>query len=289
MPQFPDNLPSIPKKVRAKALVDHLAELLARSEEQSASDAVEAVFGLGRRWPKWAIDVAREPFVPLEVRRIIERAAQASYHRQIVITERRTGVVSGEVEDLMSDLEGFGDTRGVCHLEVVFDTPHAYVYGLCAIAAWAGQNACQIDFDFRHARVAHFLNRAGVSEALRNPASDPIQFDSETILGFTRIDPSAHFQTDTHAGRLVDLFRKHVELSDQTARALATSFAELIENAVKHRRIRCPAWLFANYHPQPKIMHICICDRGVGIQRSFLDSDNAEIRAMGQHRTDWIQ
>ena len=116
-----------------------------------------------------------------------------------------------------------------------------------------------------------------------------MRFDTETILGFTRIDPATRFETDAHAGRLVDLFRKHIHLSDPTVRALETAFAELIENVVKHGRITHPAWLFANYHPLPKIMHICVCDRGIGIQQSFLESENPEMRALGATPNEWIK
>ncbi len=137
--------------------------------------------------------------------------------------------------------------------------------------------------------MAHFLKRAGVIEALRNPKTDPVRFDTETILGFTRIDPNESFDTDTHAGRLVDLFRHNADIPQSSARALAVSFAELIENAIKHGKIGSPAWLFANYHPIPRIMHICICDRGIGNQQSFIESDDAESRRLGQRDTDWIR
>jgi len=90
--------------------------------------------------------------------------------------------------------------------------------------------------------------------------------------------------------QLVGVCRQHSELVGDTPEVLGTVFAELIENSVKHGRLKYPAWLFANYHPQPEIMHICIADRGVGIQKTFLESDHPELRSLAQsHPTNWIR
>jgi len=97
------------------------------------------------------------------------------------------------------------------------------------------------------------------------------------------------FPTDEHAGRLVELFRQNLpELSAGSAKSLGIAFAELIENVVKHAGIHSDAWLFANYHPKPRIMHMAICDRGRGIRRSFLESDSDAVRQIGEHSLDWI-
>jgi anti-sigma regulatory factor (Ser/Thr protein kinase) len=293
MASFVDNLPNVPKQMRKAAVVDYLqAQLAAGGNEDGARATVLAIATLGRKWERWVLLLAQEYSVPPEVQRVLQVVVaidEKQYRREIVVTERGTGLGRAEVESLLDGIESLQDTRGRCHLKIVFDTSQVYVYGLCAIAAWAYQNAVDIEFDCRQPRVEHFLTRAGFFEALRNPESEPVRFDTETILGFTRIDPATRFETDAHAGRLVGLFRKHIDLPESAARALATSFAELIENAVKHGRIARPAWLFANYHPQPKIMHICVCDRGIGIQQSFLDSENPEIRALGKTPHDWIK
>ena len=66
-------------------------------------------------------------------------------------------------------------------------------------------------------------------------------------------------------------------------------FAELIENAVKHGEITSPAWLFANYHPQPQIMHVCICDRGLGVRKTFEKSSSPRLRELALASSDWIR
>jgi hypothetical protein len=280
---FAANLPNIPKQARKAAVVEHLQMHLKQGgSDEDARAMVLEVARLGRKWTGWVLHLAQDRSMPPEVQRVIENVAGVlaaeQYTREIVVAEKGTGLSRGEVEGLLDGLENLQNTRGHCHLRVVFDTSQVYVYGLCAIAAWAYQNAVEVEFDCHQSRVEHFLTRAGFFEALRDPDSEPVRFDTETILGFTRIDPATRFETDAHAGRLVDLFRKHIGLPESTARALAISFAELIENAVKHGRIARPAWLFANYHPQPKIMHICVCDRGIGIQQSFLESENPAMR-----------
>jgi len=190
---------------------------------------------------------------------------------------------------LLEHLEEIHVRRRNCHLRVRFTTDNVYIYGLCAIAAWASQNAADLEFTYTHDRVRHFLHRTGVIEGLRNPEAEPFLFDDVNFLGFTRIDPQGGFEIDQHAGRLAELLATHSKLSPDAASSFATCFAELIENCLKHGAIGSSAWLFDNYHPQPRRMHICICDRGMGVRASFEQSADAALRAMAEHPTHWIR
>lgn len=218
-----------------------------------------------------------------------KRSALLKHERRFVVAGKETGTKRGEVDAIMARLEGIQVPEGGCDLHVRFQTPHAYAYGLCALAAWAAQNARSIRFEGEQ-RVGFFLERAGVIRALNDPQSEPVQFDGENHIGFTRVPAAGlRFDTDFHAGRFVALLRKHTDLDERAAEAMTIAFSELIENCIKHGNIASDAWLFANYHPKDRKMHICICDRGMGVQRSFLESENEVIRAIGEHPTRWIK
>lgn len=202
----------------------------------------------------------------------------------------RTGLNRTQIDHLLASLEASRSKVPSLSLHFHFSESQVYPYGLCAIAAWATQNASQIEFSYEAERTQEFLHASGLIEALREPEGDPVRFDRRNLIGFTRIRSGVSFPTDEHAGRLVELFRQNLaDLSTVSAKSLGIAFAELIENVVRHAGIRSDAWLFANYHPKHRIMHMAICDRGRGIRRSFLDSDSDEVRRIGEHPVDWIR
>ena len=250
-----------------------------------------SVAQIGRQWERRLIKdlralIEHDPQNPLAA--LVLPFVEYATCREFVVHERETGATLPNLESLLCRLEDIPrDPRPRLFIE--FQTPHAYVYGLCAIAAWGAAHASSANFRSQFDRVSHFLERAGFMDAFRDPSSDPVRFDSETILGFTRIDPEKQFPTDSHAGRLVELFRKQTELPEKAARALSICFAELIENAIKHGEIGAPAWLFANYHPQHKIMHVCICDRGLGVQKTFEQCADARLRTLAKEPTQWLR
>ena len=263
-----------------------------RGEDAAAVTAVlTSVAQIGRQWEKLLVkhlcafqeDSPQDPLAAL-----ISPFVDAATRENLIVHERETGATLPNLESLLCRLEDLRrDPKP--RLFVDFQTPHAYVYGLCAIAAWGAAHASSMHFRSQFDRVLHFLERAGFFEGIRDPASDPVRFDTETILGFTRIDPDQQFPTDSHAGRLVKLFRQQTDMPEKAARALSISFAELIENAVKHGDIKAPAWLFANYHPQHRIMHVCICDRGLGVRKTFEESTDERLRMLAEDATEWLR
>ena len=279
------------KDQRWRLVRRELDKCVTSGDSARISAILDSLARIGRQWEKWLIEhlselVAQTPQDPLAplLLPFLETATTVT----LVLRDRETGASLSELESLLGRLESIRRNPRP-RLRVDFQTPHAYVYGLCAISAWAAAHAADIRFESQFPRVLHFLERAGVVEGFRDPASEPVRFDTETIFGFTRVDPNKQFQTDAHAGRLVELFRKHMVLSEKTAVALSISFAELIENAIKHGEITSPAWLFANFHPQPKILHVCICDRGLGVQRTFEQSSSQRLRSLATDPTAWIR
>lgn len=289
--EFVQKLPNLPKTERDARILDEFLRR-AMTEDFSAIEVfLDAIARLGRKWERQLVHllsnfITEHSDHPLAdpIQQFISNLKQAT----IVIRHKETGSNLDDMASLLARLEQLPrDPKPI--LNVRFDTQDAYVYGLCAIAAWSSAHASAINFESTYPRVSYFLERAGVVEGLRDPSSEPVRFDTETILGFTRIDPSKVFDTDGHAGRLVGLFRSNMDLRPDTAQALAISFAELIENAIKHGGITSPAWLFANYHPQPQIMHVCICDRGMGVQRTFENSSNERLRGIASESLNWLR
>jgi len=285
-------LPRTRRKERL-SLIRHKMDEIARTSntEELMRGFLERIASIGRDWEKRLIRqlqqlIESEPESQLTP--LISAFLEDKAHVALVLHERDTGAGLRELEGVLSRLERLPkNPRPILHVN--FETPHAYVYGLCAIAAWAAAHAKDTIVESRYPRVDNFIKRAGFLEGLRDPSAEPVRFDTETILGFTRIDPTRRFESDLHASRLVELFQKQTTLTAQTAQALSISFAELIENAIKHGEIRSPAWLFANYHPQPKLMHVCICDRGVGVHETFEQSSDPRLRELATHPTNWIR
>ena len=291
MGAFAEMLQLARKDERPQLIQQRLKDLAAQGDLEKLQSTLDEVVQLGRKWEFLLTKILAKQIENESTSALAEIASpvldQLS-RRELVLREKETGAYLSDLERLLGRLEAIRRVPGML-LNVNFETQFAYVYGLCAIAAWAAQNARNLSFESRHPRVEYFLQRAGIIEAFRDPLSEPVKFDTETILGFTRIDPGKRFETDAHAGRLVKLFRNHLELSKPTADALSISFAELIENAVKHGEITSPAWLFANYHPQPQIMHVCICDRGLGVRKTFEKSSSPRLRELALASSDWIR
>ncbi len=292
--EFARGIPNLPKVSRWPAIRQRLEEMLEVSESTSVAnqaDLLKEICFLGKNYERllleslasWLEEMAPNP--PKHIVKFVQDRLRLS----IRIDDRQSGADLNHLAQLLQRLEQL-PRRPRRTLDVNFNTPHAYVYGICAIAAWATQNATGLSSQSQHDRVSLFLDRAGFLKAWGDKNSEPVQFDTDTILGFTRIDVDSTFQTDTHAGRLVDLFKRNMLLDSRTAASLSICFAELIENAVKHAAIRQSAWLFANYHPQHRIMHVCICDRGIGIRQTFLDSQNPRLIQMAEDRNSkWIK
>lgn len=287
MKSFIESLPNVPRKERRSTLLQAIQEC---TSETDATNLIRGVARLGRKWERLVVEVLDDLLADTSHPHgdLLRRESESFLERTLVLRERDTGSKLHEIRGVLERLEHIPKCPPPV-LSIEFDTPHEYVYGLCAIAAWASERARSVRFESRYPRVEYFLQRGGVVEAITNRASDPVKFDTDTILGFTRIDPETRFQTDAHAGRLVQLFRNHMVLERTTAEALSITFAELIENAVKHGEIQSSAWLFANYHPQPKVMHVCICDRGVGVRETFERSSTARLRELAKHPTAWLR
>lgn len=289
--EFAVALQHLPKRKRWAAVQTQLESMLAR--DTSADDQIallRQVCRIGKNYERMVLDSLGVWIQSMEPSTVQHLSQFLSDQRRVPfeITDRQAGAHLGDLKNLLMRLEQL-PKKPACDLDVQFNTQYAYVYGLCAIAAWATQNARALRVDALHDRVTYFLERAGFLAAWKDRDSDPVNFDTDTIFGFTRIDAGVRFPTDTHASRLVDLFRKNMSLDDQVAVSLSTCFAELIENTVKHGEIRHAAWLFANYHPKPKIMHVCICDRGMGIRETFLQSGNPRLMRMAHSGRDWIK
>jgi len=288
---FVEKLPLARKNERQQLIREKLMEVATQGDSEQLRSILDGIVRLGRKWEYLLTKILAEQIQNEPKCALSENAApylDQLTREELVLRDRETGIYLSDLQELLGRLEKIQKRPGMM-LNVKFETQSAYVYGLCAIAAWAAAHTRSLRFESRFPRVEYFLQRAGILEAFLDPASEPVKFDTETILGFTRIDPGKRFETDAHAGRLVGLFRNHMELSGPTAQALSISFAELIENAVKHGEITSPAWLFANYHPQPRIMHVCICDRGLGIRKTFENSSNPRLRELTLKPTDWIR
>lgn len=280
-------LSSLPRNERRPAVIEYLSQHLEHSDPEQLRSEVAKIMSLGRRWSDLIHAIPNHDDVSVELKSQIQKYIVDRSVCDLVVDYKDTGIGRWEIEKMLSNLEAIDASRQKSNLRVTFDTENVYIYGLCAIAAWASQNAETLDFLYVHDRVKYFLQRAGVIEALGDPKSDPVKFDRTNFIGFTRIDPT--LSSDAHAGRLVGLLSAHVDMSDQTAQALGTCFAELIENSIKHGEITSPAWLFANYHPEPQYLHVCICDRGIGIQKSFSKSENKDISDMARESEIWIK
>jgi len=289
---FANRLERIPKVDREQAIIREIVRVSAISGEPGVSNLVDSIAFKGKRWKKLIVKclgmiLATESMA--ESAPLAQRLLRKLLQIELVLRDKETGAQLNEICGLIARLEEFPrDLRPF--LTVRFETPDAYVYGLCAIAAWASAHARDLTISSEYPRVEHFLQRAGVLEALNNPNADAVQFDSDTILGFTRIDAGASLQADRHVGRLRRLFEENVrELPAESAQALSICFSELTENAIKHGCLKSPAWLFANYHPQHRIMHVCVCDRGVGIRETFEQSHDARLRALADHSCQWLR
>jgi len=288
--QFSQSLPNIPRNERHAVVRQELIRLSEASDLMGLESQLESIRRLGRKWEKLLLDIVNE--ILKEPNSTLSQGASELLRRffcvELQIRGKETGIRLRELEQLLHRLESIRKLPRPC-LRIKFDTPDAYVYGLCAIAAWAACHAQEVEFTTSYPRVEYFLERSGVKAGLREFDTDPVRFDTETILGFTRIDPDERFPTDTHAGRLMSLFNRHAEIDQKSAEALSISFAELIENAVKHGAITSPAWLFANFHPQPRIMHVCICDRGIGVRETFRRSENDRLRELSAMPVEWLR
>jgi len=291
MDQFVESLPNARKELRQALIIDELITREHQVDRTQVLILLEEIARLGKNWEKLLFKAASQylkEYPASNISKPIRDFLAATKRVQFAIEGKETGAILRDMSSFLQRLENLPSQLRP-NLTINFKTNDAYVYGLCAIAAWASAHADSISFQSTYPRVEYFLQRAGVIDGLQNPNSDPVKFDTETILGFTRIDPHRSFDTDGHAGRLVELFRRHMELDHSMATALSISFAELIENSIKHGGINTPAWLFANYHPQARIMHVCICDRGMGVQRTFMQSTNERLRHLALNDNQWLK
>lgn len=290
--EFLESLPRTRKEERASLIIGRVVQLAENDGTDAVEKLVDGIAGLGKRWHKLVVR-ALENFLGHEPSSlhapIIQHQIERITRVQLVLRERETGARLTDICGLLGRLERL-QKHPRPSLSVRFETDHAYVYGLCAIAAWASAHASRIDVDSDSPRVENFLERAGVIKGMQDSRVDPVQFDTNTILGFTRIDPGAGSDADVHAGRLVRLFQENIpDLPQDSAKSLSICFAELIENVVKHGAIESPAWLFANFHPQFLRMHVCICDRGIGVQKTFLNSQDVRLQELALHARDWLR
>ena len=292
-----EELSQLPRKKRRAGIAEYLKYFShENASESSIIEEVERITALGSRFRDCIYSLADSECLQSSrsVNSAIKKVVRNQTTRKIVLRGKRTGLGHKEVEYLLEELEECKVRRNKTHLIIDIKTKDAYVYGLSAIAAWACQHASDLEIEYSGEswRVKEFLKRTGYIKALREYNTDPVKFDTKKIMGFTRIPPineKSKYATETQAKRLVKMFRDNTDISAASEETLSIAFAELIENCIKHGKIESPAWLFANYHAQYKIMHVCICDRGVGIKQSFVDSADEELHSIASDKKKWIK
>lgn len=91
----------------------------------------------------------------------------------------RTGLNRTQIDQLLASLEASRRKVPNLSLHFHFSQSQVYPHGLCAIAAWATQNASasEIGFSYETERTQEFLHASGVIEALWDPDGDPVRFD----------------------------------------------------------------------------------------------------------------
>jgi len=176
-------------------------------------------------------------------------------------------------------------------IQLDFHGETLYTEGLCIIAAWCERHGANFVCRTDHNRAHTYLDRIGfVRFVIQGDSTESVQFDRENFVALTRILRKEKSDANTLAGRVVDLFSRHIkELGVDNARALKTTIAELVENLYIHSETDFPGYVIAQAHPTTRMISLGIADTGIGIYDSFRRSDNDIARAAASTPKDALE
>jgi len=172
-------------------------------------------------------------------------------------------------------------------LTALFDCDHVMVHGLAMMAAWCERHAAKVQLIAESERVRRYLDETGFRNVIEQQVSikSPL-WDREHSVALTRIQREDKDAADEVAGRLTDLFRRHITLTKDQTGALTTMFAELVENVYRHAQTRFGSYVMAQAYPNTQRLHIVIADTGIGILESFRQSDRGNVRERAKSERD---
>lgn len=177
-------------------------------------------------------------------------------------------------------------------LTVHFKSEIVYVHGLALLAAWCDRFAARVTLKANHAKTQRYLEETGYRRALEDHvAIDEAVYDGGHVVALTRIDPEderAANRIEIVAGRIVDLFGRHMAIDNLQRDALIVTFAELVENVYRHAKSRYLGYVMAQAFPKARRLHIVVVDTGIGIQRSFRESESESLRSRARNERDAI-
>lgn len=210
---------------------------------------------------------------------ILRRGRVAAQHARLEISEpQETGLMSHQ-QLLLLKIQEISADGGPIDLTIRFDCDRVYVYGLALIAAWCSCYAASVRVETAFPHVSQYLRQIGFLDVVEQQRRiDSPQYDATNHVAITQILRESTEESDSVAGRLADLFVRHIHLSRENQRALYTVFAELIENVHRHAQNDYPGYVIAQAHPAKRRLHVVVVDPGIGILNSFLQSDKTEVR-----------
>lgn len=173
-------------------------------------------------------------------------------------------------------------------LEVHIECDHVYIHGLALLAAWCERWAARVRLTASSDRVRRYLDKTGFKRVVEGRVTiDTALYDEVNHVALTRIDREDLQRADDVARRLSDLFARHMGLDRNKKFALATVFAELVENVYRHAQSNYPSYVMAQAFPKTRKLHVVIADTGIGIYASFRESDRRDVqdRAVSEAET----
>jgi anti-sigma regulatory factor (Ser/Thr protein kinase) len=204
----------------------------------------------------------------------------------IVLDEDESGLF--ELDRAIKKLAEAGP--GPVKVNLVLRGDTIYVHGLALLAAWCDMHATEVICDIPAPRAKAYLDRLGFCRMVqKGEPVKSVEFDDENYVALTQILPKERSEADEIAGRLTDLFARHIDLSKENRNALTIAMAEMVENVYRHSVSRYPGYILAQAHPKTRKFLLAVADTGIGIQESFKRSNDPEARAHGKTPRDAMQ
>lgn len=174
-------------------------------------------------------------------------------------------------------------------LSVHFQCERVYVHGLALLAAWCERYASAVRLTADSTRVERYLDATGFKRVVEEQVTiRSALYDRDHHVALTRVDREDQAGADEVAGRLVDLFDRHIHLVREKKAALTIMFAELVENVYRHARSNYGTYVMAQAFPKTRKLHVVVADTGIGIFASFRESDSPEIKKRAKSESEAI-
>lgn len=156
------------------------------------------------------------------------------------------------------------------------DVEHLYIFGIGLLATWLRTAAKQGRVANATETTRRYLDRIGFIDVVEGRTADLWAEDEGFAIALQRLQSTSSVFALTD--RLVAIIDKHGFLGSDDKGGLQTTFAEMMENVLRHAGSFRNAYVGAQYYPKRRKLSIIVIDDGIGIRQSILTGWNDELK-----------